>query len=105
MNPRCKYPQRGSEFYLKTLVKEGASIGANATIVCGHTLGKHCFVAAGSTVVKDVPDYGLVMGSPARVKGWVCECGGRLDFADHSEAVCPKCGMKYNQNEEIVTPI
>jgi len=102
MNPRCKYPQRGSEFYLKTLVKEGASIGANATIVCGHNLGKHCFVAAGSTVVKDVPDYALVMGNPARIKGWVCECGQRLDFSEGRETACIKCGIKYIKKSETV---
>ena len=105
MNPRCKYPQRGSEFYLNTLVKEGASIGANATIVCGHTLGKHCFVGAGSTVIRDVPDYALVVGNPARIVGWVCECGGRLDFTDSKEATCPKCGMKYSKNGQLVTLI
>lgn len=105
MNPRCRYPQRGAEFYLKTLVKEGASIGANATIVCGHTLGRDCFVAAGSTVVRDVPDYALVMGTPAKVKGWVCECGGRLDFSTGSEAACPKCGIRYEKEGERVRKI
>ena len=105
MNPRCKYPQRGSEFYLKTLVKEGASIGANATVVCGHTLGKHCFVGAGSTVIRDVPDYALVVGNPARIVGWVCECGGRLDFSKSAECACPKCGMKYSINGQRVTLI
>ena len=102
MNPRCKYPQRGSEFYLKTLVKEGASIGANATVVCGHTLGRHCFVGAGSTVIRDVPDYALVVGNPARIVGWVCECGGRLDFSESVECACPKCGMKYRKEGQVV---
>lgn len=105
MNPRCKYPQRGSEFYLNTLVKEGASIGANATIVCGHTLGRHCFVGAGSTVSKDVPDYALVVGNPARIVGWVCECGGRLDFSGADECGCPKCRMRYGKEGEIVKAI
>jgi len=105
MNPRCKYPQRGSEFYLNTLVKEGASIGANATIVCGHTLGRHCFVGAGSTVSKDVPDYALVVGNPARIVGWVCECGGRLDFTDADACACPKCGMKYSKDGTTVKAI
>lgn len=89
--PRCKYPQRGSEFYLHTPVGEGASIGANATIVCGHRIGKHCFIAAGSVVTKDVPDYAVMMGNPARQKGWACECGEKLDGQLH----CPKCGRQY----------
>ncbi|MCK5145758.1 N-acetyltransferase [bacterium] len=102
MNPRCKYPQRGSKFYLDTLVKEGASIGANATIVCGHTLGRHCFVGAGSTVIRDVPDYALVVGNPARIVGWVCECGARLDFSNSADAICPKCSLKYLKDELVV---
>ncbi|MBE7558803.1 Gfo/Idh/MocA family oxidoreductase [bacterium] len=73
--PRCKYPQRGSQFYLKTLVKEGASIGANATIVCGHTLGRHSFIGAGAVVTRDVPDYALMVGVPARRVGWCANAG------------------------------
>jgi len=69
LNPRCKYPQAGSKFYIKTLIKEGTSIGANATIICGNTLGKHCFIGAGALVTKDVPDYALVIGSPAKIIG------------------------------------
>lgn len=98
-NPRSKYPQRGSEFYLKTLVKEGASIGANATIVCGRTLGKHCFIGAGAVVTKEVPDYALVVGSPARIIGWMCECGTRLQFTDDF-ATCDRCGRTYEQTGE-----
>lgn len=89
--PRCKYPRRGSEHYHKTLVKEGASIGANATIVCGHTIGKHALIAAGAVVTGDVPDYALMMGVPARRKGWVCECGELL----HNSLSCNGCGRKY----------
>jgi len=99
MNPRSKYPQRGSEFYLKTLVKEGASIGANATVVCGTTLGRHSFIGAGAVVTRDVPDYGLVVGNPGRVVGWMCECGTRLQFA-REEAVCDRCGRTYTQTAE-----
>ncbi|HPI20061.1 MAG TPA: acyltransferase, partial [Candidatus Kapabacteria bacterium] len=69
VDPRCKYPQVGSKFYRKTLIKEGASIGANATIVCGHTLGKHCFIAAGAVVTKNIPDYALVAGVPGKIIG------------------------------------
>lgn len=91
MAPRCKYPQRGSSFYYKTLVKEGASIGANATIVCGHTIGKHAFIAAGAVIACNVPDYALMMGVPARRKGWVCECGMQLKKG----LDCKECGREY----------
>lgn len=89
--PRCKYPQRGARFYSHTPVGEGASIGANATIVCGHRIGCHAFIAAGSVVTKDVPDHAVMMGCPARQHGWACECGEKLDENLH----CPKCGRKY----------
>lgn len=94
--PRCKYPQRGSRFYVRTPVGEGASIGANATVVCGHRIGKHAFVAAGSVVTKDVPDHAVVMGNPARQHGWACECGEKLD----GHLACPKCGRKYVQGPD-----
>lgn len=93
LTPRAKY-RKGSARYKRTLVREGASIGANATIVCGHTVGKWALIGAGSVVTKDVPDYALMLGVPARVKGWVCECGEQLEF--HQEtACCPKCNRKY----------
>jgi len=98
-DPRCKYPQRGSEFYLKTLVKEGASIGANATIICGNTIGRHAFIGSGAVVTKDVPDYALMTGVPARRAGWACECGEILP--KFSECVtCPRCGLKYRLKDE-----
>ena len=71
-----------------------ASIGANATVVCGHTIGKHAFVAAGAVVTKDVPDYALVKGVPARVVGWMCECGIKLRFTSN-RSKCSKCGKGY----------
>lgn len=95
LNPRCKYPQRGTEFYSKTLIKEGASIGANATIVCGNDLGKHCFIAAGSVVTKDVPDYAMMVGVPARIVGWVSEAGVRMNFDENNEFKCEKSNKKY----------
>ncbi len=101
MNPRCKYPQRGSEFYKTTLVKEGASIGANATIVCGHTIGRHAFIAAGAVVTKDVPDYAMMKGVPAEVGGWMCECGALLHF-DESLSTCVNCGLEYYQNGKVI---
>lgn len=100
LDPRCKYPQRGAEHYLRTLVKEGASIGANATIVCGNTVGRHAFIAAGAVVTKDVPDYALIVGVPGCQRGWVCECGeGLPDFtgedSDIKGIACPRCGLRY----------
>jgi UDP-2-acetamido-3-amino-2,3-dideoxy-glucuronate N-acetyltransferase len=95
LDPKCKYPQVGAQYYVKTLVKEGASIGANATIVCGHTLGKHCMIGAGAVVTKDVPDYALVIGNPGRVVGWVSEAGKRLKFDEKGKAHCEKSGKTY----------
>ncbi len=94
--PRCKYPQSGHQFYVRTPVCEGASIGANATIVCGHRIGRHAFIAAGSVVTKDVPDHAIMMGVPARQHGWACECGETLDQSLH----CPKCGRNYREGAE-----
>jgi UDP-N-acetyl-2-amino-2-deoxyglucuronate dehydrogenase len=88
LDPKCKYPQAGSEYYVKTLVKEGASIGANATIVCGTTLGKDCMIGAGSVVTKDVPDYALIVGVPGKIIGWVSEAGKRLNFDKDGIAYC-----------------
>lgn len=96
MNPRSEFPQRGSEFYLPTKVSYGASIGANATIVCGTTIGRFAFIGAGAVVTKDIPKYALAVGSPARVIGWMCRCGTRLQF-DKSEVKCKKCNRKYQK--------
>lgn len=95
LDPRCKYPQVGSQYYVKTLVKEGASMGANCTIVCGNTIGKHAFIGAGTVVTKDISDYALVVGNPARQLGWVSEAGVRLEFDDNNEAFCEKSNKKY----------
>ncbi|NMB81925.1 MAG: N-acetyltransferase, partial [Ignavibacteria bacterium] len=80
VDPRSKYPQVGSKYYIKTLVKEGASIGANSTILCGITIGKYAFIGAGAVVTKDVPDYALVVGNPSKIIGWMSEAGQRLAF-------------------------
>lgn len=98
-NPRCKYPQKGSSYYEKTLVKEGASIGANATIICGHTIGRHAFIAAGAVVTCDVPDYALMAGVPAKRIGWVCECGKRLQH----DLSCKKCGRIYVEKNGVLS--
>lgn len=92
INPRS-FVERKSEFR-QTLVKRGASIGANATIVCGSTLGAYCLVGAGAVVTKDVPDYALVTGIPARQAGWVSRLGHRLSFED-GKALCPESGEGY----------
>ncbi len=98
INPRSAYPRDIRE-YRKTLVKKGATIGANATIVCGITLGKNAFIGAGTVVAKDVPDYALVYGNPANVKGWMCECGEKLEFNDDF-AQCKVCGKRYKMMDE-----
>jgi len=102
IDPRCKYPQKGSEFYHKTLVREGASIGANATIICGNTIGKHAFLGACAVITKDVPDYALMVGVPAKQKGWVCECGEILSEFE-KKVKCPKCGLVYEiEGEKLI---
>jgi UDP-2-acetamido-3-amino-2,3-dideoxy-glucuronate N-acetyltransferase len=95
LDPRCKYPQAGAQYYLKTLVREGASLGANSTIICGHTIGRFAFVGAGAVVTKDVPDFALVVGNPARVVGWISEAGKKLEFDPEGTASCEKSGKKY----------
>ncbi|MEN6560333.1 MAG: acyltransferase [Acidobacteriota bacterium] len=94
-SPRCKYPQVGSKFYRKTLVREGASLGANCTILCGVTIGRHAMIGAGSVVTKDVPDFALVVGVPAKQAGWVSEAGERLEFDRDGHAYCSKSKVHY----------
>ena len=96
INPRA-FIERKSE-YRKTVVKKGASIGANATIVCGHDIGRYAFVGAGSVVTKTVPDYAMVYGCPAAVRGYVCQCGEQLTF-ENGKAVCSACGKRYGKDE------
>ena len=103
-NPRCKYPQETADKYHQTCVKEGASLGANCTVICGATIGKNAFVGAGAVVTKDVPAYALVYGNPARVQGWMCECGVKLNLAQPS-ATCKKCGLQYLKKGEEVNKI
>jgi UDP-2-acetamido-3-amino-2,3-dideoxy-glucuronate N-acetyltransferase len=98
INPRSHINRKNE--YRRTLVKRGASIGANATVICGVTLGKYCFVAAGAVVTRDVPDYALVMGVPAVQVGWMCYCGKRLPrFAP--QAICPDCGRQYSNENGV----
>lgn len=95
LTPRAEYP-KGSAGYKKTLVRSGATIGANATIVCNHELGRYCMIAAGAVVTADVRPHALMAGVPARQIGWVCECGQILD----TELSCSDCGKKYEQTDQ-----
>ena len=92
-NPRSAVNRRDQ--YAKTNVGKGATIGANATIVCGHDIGKYAFIGAGAVVTKTVPDYALVVGNPARQTGWMSEFGHRLNFDENGIAVCPESGQEY----------
>lgn len=104
MNPRAAFPKGGK--WIPTLVKTGASLGANCTIVCGYTIGKHAFVAAGSVARLDVPDYAIVAGVPAKIIGWMCECGGRLEFGKTAECACVFCQRRYQKkNDNFVEKI
>lgn len=97
LTPRARFP-KGASSYKRTLVKEGASIGANATIVCGTTIGRYAMIGAGAVVTKDVPDYALMLGVPARQAGWVCECGEVLK----NKLECDKCHRIYELNGKIL---
>ena len=95
LTPRAKYP-KGHAGYKKTVVEVGASIGANATIVCGHKIGKWALIGAGAVVTSNVPAHALMLGVPAKRRGWVCECGELLP----EDFICPKCGRKYIKADE-----
>jgi len=99
INPRA-FVERKSE-YKRTRVGRGASIGANATIVCGTSLGQYCFVGAGSVVTKDVPAHAMVYGNPARVRGWVCRCGVKLG----EDLACPECGARYRRAGDSIAEL
>src|SRR5512138_2556177 len=105
VNPRSHVNRKNE--YKTTFVRKGASIGANATVVCGVTLGCYSFVGAGSVVTRDVADYALVYGSPARLRGWMCQCGEQLTFVEHDgveRAVCQSCGDAYRKQDQVVVP-
>ncbi|OIP00773.1 MAG: N-acetyltransferase [Bacteroidetes bacterium CG2_30_33_31] len=96
-NPRSAVNRRGQ--YSKTLVKKGASIGANATIVCGHDIGEYAFIGAGTVVTKEIPDYALVVGNPGKQIGWMSEFGHRLIFDKNNIAICPESNEKYQLSD------
>lgn len=103
-NPRSHVSRKDE--YRATLVKRGASIGANATVVCGNTIGRYAFIGAGAVVTRDVPDYAMVMGNPARLAGWMCKCGIKLNLSNDSagveRATCSACGASYVKQGGLV---
>ncbi len=103
INPRSAVNRKNQ--YAKTLVKKGATIGANATVLCGHTIGRYAFIGAGAVVTKDVPDYALIVGNPAHQTGWMSEYGHKLSFDNKGIAVCPESGERYQINNGSVTKI
>lgn len=98
MTPRSAFPRNTADDFLPTVVRQGASIGANATIVCGVTIGRHALVGAGAVVTRDVPDYAIVHGNPARLKGWACQCGTPIQFLEDA-AHCQACRRDYRRSE------
>lgn len=103
MNPRSAVARKNE--YKQTLVKKGASIGANATIVCGHIIGEYAFIGAGAVVTKDVPAYALLVGNPARQTGWMSEYGHKLKFDSNGDAICTESGERYKLKDGIVSKI
>lgn len=99
-NPRSHISRKDE--YMATLVKRGATIGANATIVCGHTIGRYALIGSGAVVTKDIPDFALIYGNPARRHGWVCQCGTKLDLQGQT-AECKTCGDKYKLVDGLLT--
>jgi UDP-2-acetamido-3-amino-2,3-dideoxy-glucuronate N-acetyltransferase len=100
VNPRSHVPRKNE--YRQTLVRKGASLGANCTIVCGVTIGRYGFIGAGAVVIRDVPDFAIVVGSPGRVSGWMCQCGVKLASGrvPPKESVCTACGARYRAHED-----
>jgi UDP-2-acetamido-3-amino-2,3-dideoxy-glucuronate N-acetyltransferase len=103
INPRSAVEREGK--YMPTRVGKGASIGANATIVCGHNIGRYAFIGAGAVVTKHVPDYALIIGNPGKQSGWMSEYGQRLAFDSLGIAICPESKQKYHLKENIVSRI
>jgi UDP-2-acetamido-3-amino-2,3-dideoxy-glucuronate N-acetyltransferase len=105
VNPRSHVSRKDE--YRRTLVKRGASIGANATVVCGNTIGQYAFIGAGAVVTRDVPDYAMVIGNPGRIAGWMCQCGIKLHLdpsaLGNESATCEACGKNYEKRGGVVT--
>jgi len=105
VNPRSHVSRKHE--YRRTLVKRGATIGANATVVCGHTIGRYAFIGAGAVVTKDVPDYALVVGNPGRITGWMCECGVKLASGPKSpvDTACRACGTRFLSRRGVLVRV
>jgi UDP-2-acetamido-3-amino-2,3-dideoxy-glucuronate N-acetyltransferase len=105
VNPRSHVSRKDE--YRQTLVRRGASLGANCTVVCGHSIGAYAFVGAGAVVTRDVPDYALVVGTPARITGWMCACGVSLSkgATPPKSAQCASCGTRYQAADGRITPL
>lgn len=103
VNPRSHVVRRDE--YKRTLVRRGASLGANSTIVCGVTIGQYAFIGAAAVVTRDVPDYALIYGNPARQQGWMCACGVKLKFQEETRAVCAACGVHYRLEDGRVVRV
>lgn len=105
INPRSHVSRKHE--YKKTRLKRGATVGANATVVCGHTLGRYCFVGAGSVVINDIPDFAMVVGNPGRIKGWMCQCGVKLvageKLVENAQHKCRDCGNEYQVRNLVLT--
>ncbi len=103
INPRSAIPRKNQ--FKKTLVKKGASIGANATIICGCSIGEYAMIGAGSVITKDVPPFALIVGNPGKQIGWVSEYGNRLEFDENNIAVCKESGQKYKLKNSLIYEI
>jgi UDP-2-acetamido-3-amino-2,3-dideoxy-glucuronate N-acetyltransferase len=105
VNPRS-HVSRKHEFR-QTLIRRGATLGANSTVVCGHTIGRYAFIGAGAVVTKEVPDYALVVGNPGRIVGWMCQCGVKVAIGARAplEASCGACGKRYESKTGVMTEI
>lgn len=101
LTPRSAFPRNTSKDYHITRIKYGASLGANSTVVCGHTIGEWAFVGAGAVITKDVLPYSLMLGVPASRKGWACECGATLPFSQSGITTCSDCGKKYSLEDNF----
>jgi UDP-2-acetamido-3-amino-2,3-dideoxy-glucuronate N-acetyltransferase len=104
VNPRSHVSRRHE--YRETIVRRGATLGANCTVLCGHTIGRYAFIGAGAVVIRDVPDYALVVGNPGRIAGWMCQCGVKLaaGTVPPAEAACDACGLAYRSSAGALVP-